>query len=409
MLYESPNSVTELNFYVKSLLENDEVLQSIYVVGEISNLKVHSSGHVYLSLKDEKCSVKCVIFSKYSKGIEFSLKNGISIFAYGSVSCYEPSGQYQLYIYHISPAGIGTINESLEKLYNKLESEGLFDDSRKRNLKKFPKKVGVISSKTGAVIHDISSVLNRRFPIAEIVLCSVNVQGENASNQISKAIDKLQTIDGIDVLIIARGGGSLEDLWVFNSEKVIRKMVDCKIPIISAVGHEVDFTLCDYAADVRAATPSVAAELASENVKDILARIGDLKRRIQSSLKNRLIWSTIRLENLKKRISTNNILSLVENKSSRIISCKEKMQFGILTLLKNKFFKLENLKTRLGIFDPEKIFKKGYSLLKFQGRNVSSIEQIQNGYNLELVLYDGIAKFVIQNLEKEYKIGKQNF
>lgn len=371
-------SITELNTYIKMLLDNDEVLQNVYVLGEISNFKKHSSGHLYFSLKDEKCSVKCMMFSYYTSNINFNLENGIKVFAYGNVSCYEPMGQYQIYIYHMAPAGIGEINESLKKLFKKLESEGIFDESRKKKLKKFPKKIGVVTSKTGAVIHDISSVLKRRFPIAEIVLASVKVQGAGAVQEILNAIDLIEKINEIDVIIIARGGGSLEDLWAFNDEKVVRRIASCKIPTISAVGHDVDYTLCDYAADVRASTPSVAAELASESIENIFLIINNFKQKNKNILENKIL-----------------------NLNSEIKIFKQKIGVCFRNLINKKILDLNLLKNKIESFNPNNIFKKGYSIVKINDKIIKSIDNINENDFASILFLDGIAEFNICNLKKK--------
>ena len=371
-------SITELNTYIKMLLDNDEVLQNVYVLGEISNFKKHSSGHLYFSLKDEKCSVKCMMFSYYTSNINFNLENGIKVFAYGNVSCYEPMGQYQIYIYHMAPAGIGEINESLKKLFKKLESEGIFDESRKKKLKKFPKKIGVVTSKTGAVIHDISSVLKRRFPIAEIVLASVKVQGAGAVQEILNAIDLIEKINEIDVIIIARGGGSLEDLWAFNDEKVVRRIASCKIPTISAVGHDVDYTLCDYSADVRASTPSVAAELASESIENIFLIINNFKQKNKNILENKIL-----------------------NLNSEIKIFKQKIGVCFRNLINKKILDLNLLKNKIESFNPNNIFKKGYSIVKINDKIIKSIDNINENSSASILFLDGIAEFNICNLKKK--------
>lgn len=371
-------SITELNAYIKILLDNDEVLQNVYVLGEISNFKKHSSGHLYFSLKDEKCSVKCMMFSYYTSNINFNLENGIKVFAYGNVSCYEPMGQYQIYIYHMAPAGIGEINESLKKLFKKLESEGIFDESRKKKLKKFPKKIGVVTSKTGAVIHDISSVLKRRFPIAEVVLASVKVQGAGAVQEILNAIDLIEKINEIDVIIIARGGGSLEDLWAFNDEKVVRRIASCKIPTISAVGHDVDYTLCDYAADVRASTPSVAAELASESIENIFLIINNFKQKNKNILENKIL-----------------------NLNSEIKIFKQKIGVCFRNLINKKILDLNLLKNKIESFNPNNIFKKGYSIVKINDKIIKSIGNINENSSASILFLDGIAEFNICNLKKK--------
>ena len=369
-------SITELNAYIKILLDNDEVLQNIYAIGEISNFKKHSSGHLYFSLKDEKCSVKCMMFSHYTSNINFNLENGIKVFAYGNISCYEPMGQYQIYVYYLAPAGLGEINESLKKLYKKLESEGLFDESRKKKLKKFPRKIGVITSKTGAVIHDISSVLKRRFPIAEIILASVRVQGSEAVQEILNAIDLIEKIPELDVIIIARGGGSLEDLWAFNNEKVVRRISNCKIPVISAVGHDVDYTLCDYAADVRASTPSVAAELASESIENIFLIINNFRQKFKNILENKIL-----------------------NLSSEIKILKQKININFSSLINKKISDLNLLKNKIEIFNPENIFTKGFAIIKINNKIIKSINNITENSQAKIIFSDGIAEFNICNLK----------
>jgi len=384
-------SITELNAYIKMLLDNDEVLQNIHAIGEISNFKKHSSGHLYFSLKDEKCSIKCMMFSHYTSNINFNLENGIKVFAYGNISCYEPMGQYQIYIYYLAPAGLGEINESLKKLYKKLESEGLFDESRKKKLKKFPRKIGVITSKTGAVIHDISSVLKRRFPIAEIVLASVRVQGSEAVQEILNAINLTEKIPELDVIIIARGGGSLEDLWAFNNEKVVRRISNCKIPVISAVGHDVDYTLCDYAADVRASTPSVAAELASESIENIFLIINNFKQKFKNILENKIL-----------------------NLSSEIKFLKQKININFSNLINKKISDLNLLKNKLEIFNPENIFTKGFVIIKINNKIIKNIDNITENSQAKIIFLDGIAEFNICNLKtkktknKIQKIGNKN-
>ena len=402
------SSITELNSYVRLLLEKDEVLQSVYVVGEISNFKCHSSGHIYFSLKDEKCSVKCMMFSQYTKGINFDIENGTQVFAYGSVSCYEPMGQYQLYVYHLSPAGIGQINNELKKLYKKLEAEGLFDPDKKKKLKKFPRKIGIVTSKTGAVIHDISSVLKRRFPIADIVVCSSKVQGLDAPEEIVKSIKVLEKYPDIDVIIIARGGGSTEDLWAFNNEKVIREIVKCKIPTISAVGHDVDYTLCDYAADVRASTPSVAAELASESIDYILKSMENTRSGINFLLSKKISNLDMKLEKLKSILSYKSFSSLFLCKESKLFDLKRKLNFNFSSFLQEKECFLKKIKNKIIIFNPENLFRRGYTMVHKGKDHVCCLDDISENCELTLKFFNGYAKFNVTNLKKEYLIEKEN-
>ena len=261
-------SVTELNNYVKSLLDNDGNLKSVFVTGEISNFKNHYSGHMYMTIKDEGGAIKAVMFSSYASRLKFVPENGMKVIIFGSVSLYVKDGSYQLYITDMQPDGVGALNLAFEQLKEKLGNEGLFDTKNKKQIPRFPEKIGVATAPDGAAVRDIFSVLKRRYPVAEIVFCPVAVQGASAAPEIAEAIRLFNKQSECDVLIIGRGGGSLEDLWAFNEEIVARAIFESDIPVISAVGHETDFTIADFVADLRAPTPSAAAELLCENIFD---------------------------------------------------------------------------------------------------------------------------------------------
>ena len=278
-------TVSQLNSYIKACFECDENLKNIFVVGEISNFRVAASGHLYFSLKDEKSVIHAVIFSNSAKNISFDIKDGISVMVKGKVSCYEISGQYQIYVQQINPYGVGTVHLAYEKLKSRLLAEGIFDEKFKKAIPKYPKKIGVITSKTGAVIHDIKNVISRRYPICEILLYPVNVQGEKSSEQIVNGINYFNINQNVDVIIIGRGGGSVEDLWAFNKEEVARAVFVSAIPIISAVGHETDVTICDFVADKRASTPSVAAEIAVPDMNNLKIDLKNFRNRIFILLK----------------------------------------------------------------------------------------------------------------------------
>ena len=257
-------SVSQLNYYIKSLLEADDKLRYVFVTGEISNLTDHySSGHIYLSLKDDKAVIKAVMFSFSAKNLKFRPQNGMKIIARGRVSLYEPSGQYQLYIEDMQPDGIGSLTIAFEQLKKKLEAEGLFDPKHKKPLPQFPKVITIITSPTGAALQDIRNVLGRRWPYSQVQIIPVLVQGDGAASMLTRAVTEADACGDSDVIIIGRGGGSIEDLWAFNDESLARAIFACRVPVISAVGHETDFTICDFVADMRAPTPSAAAELAT--------------------------------------------------------------------------------------------------------------------------------------------------
>ena len=395
------SSVTELNNYIKLILDKNEILQNIYIIGEVSNFKHHFSGHIYFSLKDEESNIKCMMFSNCAKKLKFDISNGLKIFAYGYVSVYINSGQYQFYVYHIDIAGLGNINESLKFLYNKFKSKGFFDEDKKKALKRFPRKIGVITSKTGAVIHDISGVLKRRWPVAEIVLCSAKVQGAESPEQIVHSIKLLRKIKEIDVIILARGGGSTEDLWAFNDENVAKEIFKCNVPIVSAVGHNVDYTLCDYVADVRASTPSVAAELSAESLENVASRIKDLIFKCKSFLIRRLESEKFSVKELKKIFNRKAFLVRINEKKELVSSLKKKIDFAFFDFINRKMLKLSTLKRRINLFDSEAVLKKGYVLAISNKKSIIKLDDIDESDRLRLMFSDGIVEFDVKNVVKE--------
>lgn len=297
-------SVTQLNTYVRSLLDGDPHLAQVFLSGEISNFTDHyRSGHLYFSLKDDRCVIRAVMFAQYAGRLRFAPEDGMKVIVRGRVGLYEVSGQYQIYVEDMQPDGLGALNLAYEQLKRKLEREGLFRPERKKPLPKFPESIGVITSPTGAAVHDILTILERRYPVAKVVFCPVQVQGEGAAQQIAQAVERFNRRNGADVLIVGRGGGSIEDLWAFNEEVVARAVAASRIPVISAVGHETDFTICDFAADLRAATPSAAAELAVPDRMELLGAILAARERMKSAVQSRLSQESSQLETfLQKRV-----------------------------------------------------------------------------------------------------------
>ena len=281
-------TVRELTRYIKMKLESDAVLQGVWVQGEISNFTHHTSGHMYFTLKDKESRIKCVMFASYNQRLPFIPKDGAKVLAFGNVSVYDRDGQYQLYVTEMQPDGIGSLYLAYEELKKKLAQEGLFDSARKRPIPRFPKAVGVITSPTGAAIRDILTTLGRRFPSVPVILYPVNVQGKHAAPSIVKAIEKMNELAEVDVLIVGRGGGSLEELWAFNEEIVARSIYRSAIPVISAVGHETDFTIADFVADLRAATPTAAAELAVPHHLELRESLRQAEQRLQRGLERQL-------------------------------------------------------------------------------------------------------------------------
>lgn len=293
-------TVVALTRYIKRKFDADPHLQDCYVKGEISNFKQHSSGHMYFTLKDDKARILAVMFARDNRHMKFQPENGMQVLIRGDLSVYEASGQYQIYIKEMKPDGVGELFLAYEQLKEKLTKEGLFSQSAKKTLPKYPKTVGVITSPTGAAIRDIVSTIKRRFPIANILLLPALVQGEQAASSIARAIEKANTIDAIDVLIVGRGGGSIEELWAFNEEIVARAIFTSEIPIISAVGHETDFTIADFVADLRAPTPTGAAELAVPHIDDLLERILNRKSRMLRTMKEKLSSQKVKLSRINR-------------------------------------------------------------------------------------------------------------
>ncbi|MBQ4105363.1 MAG: exodeoxyribonuclease VII large subunit [Clostridia bacterium] len=383
-------SVSQLNFYIKSLVDGDDNLRYVFVTGEISNLTDHySSGHIYLSLKDEKAVIKAVMFSYSAKNLKFKPQNGMKIIARGRVSVYEPSGQYQLYIEDMQPDGVGSLTIAYEQLKAKLESEGLFDKRHKKPIPKFPETISVITSPTGAALQDIRNILSRRWPYSEIVVTPVLVQGESASKMLAKAIEDVDKSSLADVIIIGRGGGSIEDLWAFNSEELARAIYKCRTPVISAVGHETDFTICDFVSDLRAPTPSAAAELATpdraQQIDLLLQQRQYLFALIEGILRNKekeLTDCYSVLSERDPRIEFEEIFKVFSDISKRFTSSGEK-------ILSEQTAKMQELKLRLFALDPSAILRRGYTVTCRGDKTIFSKSQLQSGDDISIIFHDG--------------------
>lgn len=392
-------SVSQLNFYIKSLFDSDSKLNDLLIQGEISNFTDHyKSGHLYFSLKDENSVVKAVMFSGNTKRLRFMPENGMKVIVRAKASLYEVSGQYQLYVEDMQPDGIGALSLAFEQLKDKLKKEGLFNTSIKKTIPKYPKKIGVVTSDTGAAIKDIENILSRRYPIAEVILCPVLVQGEEAPRQIVDAIQRFNSIKACDVMIVGRGGGSIEDLWAFNDERVARAIYESEIPIISAVGHETDFTISDFVADLRAPTPSAAAELAVPNINDIYTEIDSYVLSLNKEI-------TYILENYKTDLSI--LSNTLKNKNPEKIIEEKRLRLDIiysellkafnnkLSLHKDKFAKLNS---KLNILSPLKVLSMGYTIaISSDGKSIKSVNDTEINENLILKMFDGEIDCVVKN------------
>ena len=380
--------ISEANSYIKRILTNDPILYNLRVKGEISNFKVHSSGNVYLSLKDEKSKLNCIIFkSNYDKSL--NLDNGVKIIASGYISVYERDGAYQLYINEVEIEGIGNLYIEFNKLKEKLKKEGLFDTKYKKEIPKMPRSIGVITSPTGAVIRDIINVTKRRFPKVDIKLYPVNVQGDKSASDICEGIEFFNRMENVDTIIVGRGGGSLEELWSFNEEIVAREIFKSKIPIISAVGHETDFTICDFVSDMRAPTPSAAAEIATPDLSEIYYKLNTIKNRMNRSLNNQVILDNEKLNNTFDKINNYMKNYIVRDKVIQLDQIYDKIKLRLEQKLETSKEKLSKKAALLYNLSPLATISRGYSIVEKNGQVINSIEEVNITDDINITLKDG--------------------
>ena len=390
--------VSQLNFYLKSLLDNDQRLQMLLLEGEISNLTDHySSGHIYFSLKDEKSVVKAVMFSYAAKNLRFKPQNGMKVLVRGRVSVYEPSGQYQVYVEDMQPDGIGALSMQFEQLKEKLSKEGLFDKEHKKPIPQFPQTIGIITSPTGAAVRDIFNILGRRYPSADVVMAPVLVQGENAASQLKDAINKFSDNAIADVIIIGRGGGSIEDLWAFNDEELARAIYNCKTPVISAVGHETDFTICDFVSDLRAPTPSAAAELAVPDSTELLMSLSSQRQYIDTLIDKKIIDLKKLLDNNTRLISAYSPQLLIDEYQKSTDNFAKRFIKAGENILNDNLKNLQNLGAKLSALNPIAVLMRGYSFTTDADNNtISSVNDVNSGDTLSIRVTDGEISAVVK-------------
>ena len=400
-------TVTQLNTYVKSLLDGDSNLMSAFVCGEISNFTDHyKSGHFYLSLKDDKCVIKAVMFAPQARRLRFVPQDGMRVIVRGRVSVYEQSGQYQFYIEDMQPDGLGALNLAFEQLKTKLAAEGLFDPQRKKSLPKYPSNIGVITSPTGAAVHDIEQVLARRYPLAQIVFCPVLVQGEGSAPQLVAAIERFNRLDCADVIILGRGGGSIEDLWPFNEEKVARAVAASHIPIISAVGHETDFTICDFVADLRAPTPSAAAEMAAPNIDELHYNVQAYQAALQKSMHLKLSELNRKMENLTLNRSLQIPQELVELQRMKTDNLVNRMIACIQKDVSNSKTQLSNLSGKLDALSPLQVLARGYAIAyDADNRVLTQAKDVAVGSQISILLHSGKLQCMVNEKTANDKRG----
>ncbi len=395
-------SVGQLNRYVKGLLEGDARLAAVYIGGEISNFTNHyKSGHLYMSLKDETAAVKAVMFRGNASKLAFRPEDGMKVIVKARVSLYERDGAFQIYIEEMQPDGVGALQIAFEQLKKKLAAEGLFDESRKRPIPGCPRRVGVVTSPTGAAVRDIFNVLGRRFPMAQVVFCPVLVQGEGAAASIVKAIERFNAARAADVLIVGRGGGSMEDLWAFNEEPVARAVAASSIPIISAVGHETDFTICDFVADLRAPTPSAAAELAVPDAARLAALLVTYRTRLGTACRTKWQVSVKALEALRSRRCLAAPQYYTEEQTMRLDHLTHRFSAAAKQQLAAADRRLTATVAKLDALSPLKVLGRGYSIgYGADGRVLDSVRQTRVGDPVQWKLTDGTLECTVTRIQE---------
>ena len=394
-------TVTDLNRYIKTLLSADEVLSAVVVRGEISNFKAHTSGHLYFTLKDAGGELSAVMFRADAARLGFRPMNGLSVIVYGTVDLYEKSGRVQVYARTMMADGVGALAQAYERLKRKLEAEGLFSEARKKPIPAFPTRIGVITAPTGAAIRDILNITGRRYPNAEILIYPSLVQGPDAPAMLCAGVEYLNATDACDVIILGRGGGSMEDLWAFNDEALVRAVAASRIPVISAVGHETDFTLCDFAADRRAPTPSAAAEIAVPDREVLLGKVGEMATQMTRSMEKRLNFAKLALESKKQTLKLLSPEETLERNRKELSYASEGIERAIAAILARDMARLNASIEHLDALNPLAILQRGYSAVRDgQGRMIGSVEELSIGQTVEVMMRDGVAQAEIKELRK---------
>lgn len=415
-------SVANLNQYIKTVIDRDSYLNKVYLKGEISNFKNHTTGHLYFTLKDETSRINAVMFNGNARYLDFKPEDGMNVLVEGRVSAYPVSGSYQIYVEKMNPDGVGNLYIEFEKLKKKLQKEGLFDQSHKKSIPKYPSKVGVITAPTGAAIKDIMSTIKRRFPVCEIILFPALVQGKSAAPDIVRQIKRADEYN-LDTLIVGRGGGSIEDLWAFNEEIVAHAIYECKTPTISAVGHEIDFTIADFVADLRAPTPTGAAEMAVPTVMDTLNVIDSFKIRLNKNIKNMVNKKFIELRAIKQSFILKNPMAMYEVKMQKLDTLIESSNKNINHYLEIKVQELNKIEENYILLHPESIIEnyqknlhlilntlkalnplgvleKGYSVIKSNNNIITDVKKLKVKDEIEIRLFKGTALAEIKEIKK---------
>lgn len=395
-------SVSQINTYLKSIFDYDENLKNVYVVGEISNFTNHyRSGHFYFTLKDDSSALKAVMFSRYAQNIRFEPYDGLKVLVRGSVSVYERDGVYQLYVTDMQPDGLGELNLAFEQLKEKLGKEGLFSPGHKRPIPKLPERIAVITSPTGAAVQDIINVISRRYPCCELTIVPVHVQGEQSAGEIVNALKQVNFLKCADTIILGRGGGSIEDLWSFNEEAVARAIFESDIPVISAVGHETDYTISDFVADLRAPTPSAAAELATPDVRSLLGETAFFEQKLGAAILDKISEYYHRLQELSKLLSEYSPENELKIKKEKLIGYKNELESSLKRTFEKNNTMLSSLSMRLDAWSPLKTIARGYGVIfDKNGKHIDNVNLLNINDKIKLQMKDGAAICTVNEVTK---------
>lgn len=394
-------SVSQVNGYLKELVDGDPLLRGLLVRGEVSNYKCYPSGHHYFSLKDEQGSIRCVMFRGDAARLRFKPVNGLSVIAYGRVSVYPRDGQYQLYCTQLMEDGRGALDRAFEELKKKLEAQGLFDPAKKQPLPAYPRRIALVTSPAGAAVRDMIRILRQRWPLTEVLVVPVRVQGEGAAEEIAAAIHQVNNRDDIDLIITGRGGGSREDLWAFNEEPVAWAIALSNIPVISAVGHEPDVTISDYVADLRASTPSNAAELAVPDQQQERQRLEGMTLRLRQAMEVQLDRDRKELRRLEQSRVLRNPVAVVDDQRMRLDGVQRRLAMALERTLRRGRVELAGLAGRVDAMSPLKVLSRGYAIAKAEGRAVTTVEQVQPGQAMDVLVADGVYHCRVEEKEEQ--------
>ena len=402
-----PVSVTQLTQYIKLLLDKDEILSQVCVRGELSNYKAHSSGHQYFTLKDEGAVISCVMFRSDAMKMRFRPESGMKVILYGRVSLFPKSGQYQIYVTAMQPDGVGALAVAYEQLKRRLHEEGLFDPAHKQSLPNYPHRVALITSPTGAAVRDMTRILGRRWPMAEVLVCPVRVQGEGAAEEIAQMLDYVDKHQLADVIITGRGGGSLEDLWAFNEEIVARAIYRCTIPVISAVGHEPDVTISDYVADVRAATPSNAAEIAVQDEAAIRSALRQLQLRLEQAEGRKLTQLRQRLDALAQKPVMKRPEAYLQQQELQLEMLRQRLEHAGTGVVQKNALRFQRAAAKLDALSPLKVLSRGYAMVTREDAVVRSVTQLEPGDPVAVALSDGTVQCTVDAVQRRKQRGKK--